>query len=317
MLLQKKRILKIQAERPYDFELTVHKPAGWTLFSSSEIYENKTLWTGLRIDGEPLGLKIGSTGKRYEPTLVVEVFSRARLTKEMEKIIRETLESKLSTSEDLKDFYRMASKDDILKHVITDLYGMHSTDDANLFSIALLAITLQMAPLKRSQDMLEALGKNYGEKITFDGKKLRISPTSRKIASINPSVLKARCNLGYRAKNIVNMARTIEAGFPSLEELKAMPADVAKKKLMSLPGIGDYSSDIINPNGGFPIDVWSADVFGKLFYGKEPKNGRDDIDRIKKEGLRRWGKWSWYAFFYVVNDLANLSKVLRTNLRLQ
>jgi hypothetical protein len=73
----------------------------------------------------------------------------------------------------------------------------------------------------------------------------------------------------------------------------------------------------INPHGGFPIDAWSVEVFRKLFYGKEPEDNRKAIEEIKREGLRRWGKWSWMAFFYVVQDLENLSRKLDIKLRLE
>jgi 3-methyladenine DNA glycosylase/8-oxoguanine DNA glycosylase len=104
---------------------------------------------------------------------------------------------------------------------------------------------------------------------------------------------------------------------PTLAELKALTREEAKRVLMELPGIGDYSADMINRPGGFPIDVWSATVFGKLFYGKEPENSRAAVEIVKREGIRRWGKWSWMAFFYVVQDLENLSRKLHTTLRLE
>ncbi|MCJ7445477.1 MAG: hypothetical protein MUO26_13315 [Methanotrichaceae archaeon] len=88
-----------------------------------------------------------------------------------------------------------------------------------------------------------------------------------------------------------------------------------KKSLLDLPGIGDYSADIINPHGGFPIDVWSADVFGKLFFDEEPKDKRKALTKIKTEGLRRWRKCAWMAFFYIVQDLENLSNKLEITLR--
>jgi 3-methyladenine DNA glycosylase/8-oxoguanine DNA glycosylase len=90
----------------------------------------------------------------------------------------------------------------------------------------------------------------------------------------------------------------------------------AKKKLMDLPGIGDYSADIINPQGGFPIDVWSAEVFGMLFFGKALVNNRQAVGEVKRESILRWGEWSWMAFFYIVRDLENLSKKLNVKLRL-
>ena len=126
------------------------------------------------------------------------------------------------------------------------------------------------------------------------------------------------CKLGYRAKRISELARKIEReGFPTTEEIERISPEKAKELLLELPGIGDYSADIINPHGGFPIDVWSVEVFAKLFYGREPRNNREDVEKVKREGLRRWGKWAWMAFFYTVQDLENLSRKMGISLRIE
>jgi hypothetical protein len=62
--------------------------------------------------------------------------------------------------------------------------------------------------------------------------------------------------------------------------------------------------------------VWSADIFGKLFFGKDAEINRNAIDRIKAEGMRRWGKWARTAFVYVVHDIPKLSKRVGMELRL-
>ena len=109
----------------------------------------------------------------------------------------------------------------------------------------------------------------------------------------------------------------IDGGFPDIREIMTMEPEKAKEVLMELPGVGDYAADIVNPRAGFPIDAWSVDVFGKLFFGREPKDRRDAIARVKKEGIRRWGRWSWMGFFYVAQDLENLSRRLGVGLRLK
>ena len=58
-------------------------------------------------------------------------------------------------------------------------------------------------------------------------------------------------------------------------------------------------------------------MFGVLFFGKEPEDRREAIAAVKEEGIRRWGPWSWMAFFYVAQDLANLSERLGVHLRLE
>jgi N-glycosylase/DNA lyase len=103
--------------------------------------------------------------------------------------------------------------------------------------------------------MQECIIERYGETAEFDGKRICTWPTEQVIANANTDELFKECKWGYRAKFLVNTARAIEDGFPSLEELKQITPGDAKKKIMELPGIGDYSADLMNPHGGFSIDV--------------------------------------------------------------
>jgi len=175
-----------------------------------------------------------------------------------------------------------------------------------------------MAPLKRSEQMMDCLVSRYGRVAEFDGRRVNAWPVPSEISKVPAKELESRCKLGYRAKYVIQVAKILEReAFPTLEDLARLPAEESKERLMELPGIGDYSADIINPRAGFPIDAWSVDVFGKLFFGREPRNARGAIERVKKEGIRRWGRWSWMAFFYVAQDLESLSRKINLKLRLQ
>ena len=302
---------------PFDFRLTVRKPAGWSLFTSAEVYEEGTLWTGIRSGGRPVGLKIRSRGTVEKPRVLVGVYSGRAVSKAEAERLRTTLSVCLGAEQDLTGFYGFAKRDGILKHVVESLYGMHDTQAASLFNSVILAICLQMARLKRSNQMMEAIDREYGETIEFDGKRIVLQPTAARIAKLDPVAFAQACKLGYRAKYIVASAKMIESGFPEMQQIMMMPPEKAKEELVKLPGIGDYAADIINPHAGFPIDAWSVDVFGLLFFGKQPENRRDAIEDVKEEGIRRWGIWSWMAFFYVAQDLRNLSKKLGIQLRLE
>ncbi len=314
--LRKAFSFSIKPEAPYDFSLTVHKPAGWPLFTPDERFGNGTLWTALRISGKLVGLTLRSGGTTDKPLVKVDVFLHKTPSDALRRAIIVSLESKLYAREGLGAFYEMARRDPILRHAVMHRYGMQDTDGADLFSSAILAVCLQMAPMKRSEFMMDCILRRYGDAAEFDGKRVVAWPSAGKMAKADEGELRRFCKLGYRAKYIVAIAKRISSGFPDLDELKELPQQEAREKIMELPGIGDYSADIINPHGGFPIDVWSADVFGLLFFGREPKNGREEIEKVKAEGLRRWGKWAWLAFYYVVQDLENLSKKLEVRLRL-
>jgi DNA-3-methyladenine glycosylase II len=313
--LNKRFRLILKPEPPFNFKLTMQKPAGWSLFTPFEIAAKDVLWTALHIDGLLIGLRLRSLGSLGRPKIAIDVFSRKKISSEQKESIKAALIYRLGINEDLSGFYKMARSDSILKHVLPDLYGMHDTSPSHLFAEATLAITLQMAPWKRSEEMMNCLIKTYGEQADFDGKKVSVWPTAVEIARHSPSELARRCKLGYRAKLLVKLARRLAKGFKSIEDLEKLSPEESRQLLLELPGIGDYSADILNPHGGFPIDVWSAEVFGKLLYGRTLK-GRDSIEKIKARGLKRWGKWSWLAFFYIVQDLKNLSRKLGVKLRL-
>lgn len=317
MRLTRSLQFKLEPIPPYDFQLTVRKPAGWELFSSGEVYEDRKLWTAIRYRGKPLGLKLESIGTVGRPLVRVEVYSRGKLSKDEESGLHSTVAECLGADQDLRPFYAFAKGDAILKHVIEDLYGMHDTQAVSLFNSVILAVCLQMARLKRSSEMMDAIDREYGDPIEFDGKTVLIQPPTERIAKLESEVFAKKCRLGYRAKYLVASAKVIAAGFPDMAEIMRMPAEDAKDKLMELPGIGDYAADIIDPHGGFPIDAWSVDVFGLLFFGKEPENRRKAVEMVKEEGIRRWGSWAWMGFFYVAQDLKNLSRRLGVQLRLE
>jgi len=309
--------LEIVPVAPFDFRLTVKKPAGWSLFNAGEIYEDGTLWTATRLLGMLVGLKLKFLGTVEKPRMLVTIFTHRPLPAQKKREMEKSLETLTGADHDLKEFYSMAKRDEILRHTVEDLYGMHDTQTAYLFNSVVLSICLQMARMDRSLKMMAAVTQHYGDRVEFDVKKIVVEPSADSIAKLDPKEFAKRCNLGYRAKYLVAAAKMVARGFPDTLEILAMPPEEAKERLIELPGVGDYAADIINPHGGFPIDAWSVDVFGKLFFGKEPVDRREAIEEVKREGVRRWGKFAWLAFFYVAQDLENLSKRLGTQLRLQ
>jgi DNA-3-methyladenine glycosylase II len=242
------------------------------------------------------------------------IFSDKNMSEHEKDSVAQTIERGLGAREDIREFYVMASKDKILHQIVEDLCGMRIADWPELFPALILAITLQMAPMKRSNQMMDLLIGNFGEKITFNGKTIAHWPAPEKIAELTVKELEDKAKLGYRAKNLISIARTLQHGFPTEDEPATMPPDEAKKQLMTLRGIGDYSAEIVMPGPGFPLDVWSAKIFSILFHGKEPDSPRDAIPELKRIAEERWGKWRGHAFVYVLNDLPKISRRIGVDL---
>ncbi len=308
MALKKVCCFDIEAIPPYNFELTVHKPAGWWWSTPKEIFESNTLWTAIRSSGRLVGLKLWSLGTLMEPKVRCAIFRDEETSDAERRNIIVLIKRALGTEENLNEFYEVARKDDILKDVVKDLHGMCTLRWPDLFPALILAVTLQMAPMKRSRQMMELLIENFGDEVSFDGKKVFYWPSEERIANTLIEELKAKAKLGYRAANLLSIAKTLKEGFPTMLELLEMPQEEAKKRLLSLRGIGDYSAEIVVPETGFPLDIWSAKIFNVLFFGREPKFPREAIQELKNIAQERWGEWKGHAFVYVLNDLPEISK---------
>ena len=282
MNLEEAYSVEIEAVPPYSFELTLRKPAGWWWSTPDEHFENDTCWSATRFNSELLGLKLRSTGTTQKPQIHCTIYSKTKMGASEKQHITRMLKRALKTEEDLTDFYKLSQKDPILQGVVKDLYGMHTVGWPELFPALILAVTLQMAPMKRSNQMMDLLTAKYGDQANFDGKTIRYWPSAQTIASTSTEELKSEAKLGYRAANLISIAKSLTQGFPTMDELYAMEPQEAKKKLLTLRGIGEYSAELVMPKMGFPLDVWSAKIFHVLFFGKEPQKPREAIPSPQK-----------------------------------
>jgi N-glycosylase/DNA lyase len=258
--------------------------------------------------GEIFGLKLRSGGNVAEPEIFGDVYSRKKLGNLDKRKLLGTITWMLNLKEDIREFYALAEHDPLVKALVEDLYGMRNTKRPDVFPRLILAVTLQMAPISRSNQMMNLLIKEYGDKIVFDGKEVLYWPSRKKIAKADVRDLQERCKLGYRAKSLKRIAKAVCDDFPTLRELEKIPAEKAKARLMELKGIGEYSADVVSPHPGFALDVWSAKIFNLLLFGKEAESPRDIIPRLKKVAEDRWGRWKGHVFIYVLHDLNDLSR---------
>lgn len=296
---------EIVVPEPFDFSRTVAKPAGWHWSTPGEIFENGTLWSGTYVNGTPVGLMMFAADEKVSVTFYV----RSPLTDNEKDALRAAVELGLGADEDLGAFYAFARDDDVLSVAVKDLYGMRAGRLDDLFGRVILAITLQMAPLKRSESMMGKLLDAYGLAIAFDGKVVVLWPTPSDIALLEPAQLRHRANLGYRAERLVNAARYLVAHPISLPAMRRLPEPDAIKSVMEIPGIGRYSAGLILGRSSAPIDVWSVVIMSELLIGRTPENPRQEINEVTKAMSDRWGEWSWMSFVYVLNDLPRLARI--------
>jgi 3-methyladenine DNA glycosylase/8-oxoguanine DNA glycosylase len=292
---------------PFDFSLTVAKPSGWYWSTPGEVFQDGVLWSGLYVHDKPIGLRMSA----IQNEVSITVFAGAPLSSDEISLMELSLRSALGADEDLEGFYRFASKDPILAETIQDLHGMRVGVPDDVFGRTILAILLQVTSMKRSDQMMTGLLHNYGNRIRFDRKEVILWPRPMDIAGVDPQVLREKANLGYRAKRLVRAAQFLQNQPLTLSELSALPEDDAIFRLMEIPGVGAYSAGIILGKASLPIDVWSVVILSELILGRHPENPREEVDSVVASLTERWGRWKWFAFVYILNDLDRLARTYR------
>ncbi|MBR1925588.1 MAG: hypothetical protein IJ837_01900 [Clostridia bacterium] len=111
---------------------------------------------------------------------------------------------------------------------------------------------------------------------------------------------------GYRAPYLVKTIKELENGF-SLEQLKHIPTEEAKQKLLTLAGVGPKVADCVLLFGlqhkkVFPVDTWIAKVYNDFF--------EHETNRIKmrKKLVGTFGDLSGIAqqyLFYYKREIKN------------
>ena len=303
--LRNERAFTIEVPDPFDFALTVAKPAGWHWSTPKESFGSGTLWTGVRVNGITAGLAMAADGR----TVTVRAYTEEPLADgdaaELEAVVRDGL----GADEDLAGFYAFAKSDPILRRATADHPGMRIGLLDDVFGGVALAILLQMAPMVRSGEMMDSLLEIAGERVSFAGHVVTLWPRAETVAGTDPILLRKEAKLGYRAERLVDAAQYLVANPLSLRTLAKVPEPEAMKALMAIPGIGPYSAAIIFGQSEPPIDAWSVVIMSELYEHKTPVNSRQEIDRVRKMLSARWGKWSWLAFAYILNDLDRLAEV--------
>jgi len=305
---------ELECPPPYSFDLTVNKKTrfgvNWYWITPYETYYRGVMWSGIRLhDDKPVGLKVKATGSVQKPKILLEVFSEVSFSNREEKEIVEIVDRCLGLKDDITSFYAFAESFPYLKQSVEDLYGMRVCSFPDLFSAVILAITLQMASYGRTERMIKLLYRNYGEKIMFDDVEVAVCPSPTRIADVSEEELKSKCNLGYRAAFIKACAEAVVSQkVPTIKELADMKAEEAKRVLMSLKGIGEYSAEVITPHPSLPVDVWSVKIFCQLFNIKVDRSLRTMVPIVKKYASEKFGRWQKYVYTYIINDLDKLSE---------
>lgn len=302
-LLNRKELF-IQPLPPFHFDGTFHKPSHFPNNLKLEDWVSGKYWQALRLNKKLYGLKIENKGTTTKPKMKVSAYSEKKIgIREMEALKHEII-YRFELNINLQEFNELAKKDERFYPVFKKWMGMRNASQFNLYELLVIAIVLQNATVRRSQQMLDALLGMYGRKLEFDRKELYAIWLPERLADVSEQELR-NLKIGYRAKFIKRLSHDFAEGKVDELKLRNLDKETAKKELMKLYGVGPETARILlfevchHYNIFDHIAPWQQKIYSRLFYNKQLV----PVNKIHDDIKRQYGKYSMLAVHYIWEDI--------------
>jgi DNA-3-methyladenine glycosylase II len=296
----------IRARQPFDFQRTLR-----FILSPPRLLDRPLLdhfaegeyRRAAEINGQPVlyGVSEASRARKKSetPTLEVRILAGPHdaLTKQA---VTALVRRQFSTDLDLEPFYRLAGADPVLSRLVTHFRGMRIPQAPTVFETLISAILEQQVNLAFAHQVKEALVKNYGDQVEFEGRIYRVFPEPAALAITTPEELRRLQISGPKARYLIGLARAALDGRLDLEALRAIEPSQAHARLLREKGVGMWTAQYVGLRALGQLDCLPAADVGlqkviQRFYGlrKPPTSAR--VEKIAKA----WTGWRSYATFYL------------------
>lgn len=288
---------------PFHFDGTFHKPSHFLNNLKMEDWIPCMYWQALRLGKKLYGLKIQDKGTTAKPKLSVSIYSEKKLSGAELEILKREIIWRFELNISLKEFNELTKKDKKFYPVFKKWIGMRNISQFNLYELLIIAIVLQNATVRRSQQMLDALLGKYGTKVKFNNKELfaiwlpeKLSATEQELRSLK---------IGYRAKFIKRLSQDFAEGRIDELKLRNLGVESVKKELMKLYGVGPETARILLFEVYHRYDVfdhiapWQQKIYSRLFYNKPLV----PVNKIRDDIKKQYGNYSMLAVHYIWEDI--------------
>jgi DNA-3-methyladenine glycosylase II len=205
---------------------------------------------------------------------------------------------------DLQPFYDLATKDEILRDVVSSYKGFRIVGVEDLFEALCWAIMGQQISLHVAYSLKQKLVTTFGESISYQDKKYWLFPTPEKIGSISLEELRELSFTQRKAEYVLGVAQLMTAGSLRQQQFEGLSLEQIVKDLTSIRGIGKWSANYVimrcfrHPDA-FPLADIGLHNALKQLLGRDEKPSMEEIDIWAVN----WEGWRAYATFYLWRTL--------------
>lgn len=207
--------------------------------------------------------------------------------------------------QDISGFYEIASRDEVLKPLLSKYDGLRIMCIPDLFEALVWAVLGQQITLSFAYTLKKRFVEHFGEGLTFEGDRFWVFPSVDKIASLNVEDLTKLQFSKRKAEYIIGIAKDIGSGRLTKDVLLQQPdVQERRKVLLAIRGVGAWTADYVmmkclHEPSAFPIaDVGLHNALKNLL-GLKQKPAIIEIERY----AAGWEGWQAYAVFYLWRSL--------------
>lgn len=211
----------------------------------------------------------------------------------------------LDLETDLSGFYKMAELDPILQKLIKPYYGLRITGIPDLFEALCWAIMGQQINLAFAYSLKKRFVESFGTSVEWEGHTYWLFPTTEHIAKLAVEDLTKLQLTGKKAEYILGLAKLMEQGELSKQQLLAMEDfKAAEKAMVRIRGIGPWTANYVmmrclRNKAAFPLEDVGLHNALKLQLQLEKK---PTLAEIQQHAIG-WVNWEAYATFYLWKSL--------------
>ncbi|GHM99214.1 DNA-3-methyladenine glycosylase [Cytophagales bacterium WSM2-2] len=260
--------------------------------------DGDNIFKALTVNGRPVIFRIAPAGEKLE--LEFLNVDPAFAKKEVIAYIKEWFD--LET--DLKPFYKLAQKDELLKDLVKKFKGYRIIGQPDLFESLVWAVLGQQINLQFAYTLKQRFVQQFGDSIAHNSLDYYLFPEASVVSQLTDNDLLPLQFSRQKSKYVKLIGEAFAANIVSKEKLRKMPFEEAKTELMKIKGIGNWTANYAlmktfrYPNA-FPLEDAGIHNAIKNLRGMKKKPSLDHVKRIFKS----YKGWEAYATLYLWKSL--------------
>ena len=205
---------------------------------------------------------------------------------------------------DLKPFYKLASKDALLKRLIKEHYGYRIIGQPDLFESMVWAVLGQQINVQFAYTLKQRFVEKFGNQVVFEGVPYFLFPIPEVVSELTDDDLLPLQFSRQKSKYVRLIAEAFASGSLSKEMIVGRPLAAAREELMKIKGVGNWTANYalmktFRYPDAFPLEDAGVHNALKNLLRLDRKPTLEEVSVI----FRKYEGWEAYATLYLWKSL--------------